>query len=90
MTRPFHSSAVQPADAEIFAAARQALDSRFGDAPRIDIHVEHGYVTLTGSVAWPAQSEDAERCVRGVLGVIGVINSIAVSKPHASAHETPA
>ena len=90
MTRPSHSSVVQQADAQIFAAARHALDQRFAVPPGVHIHVEHGYVTLTGSVEWPAQSEEAERCVRSVPGVVGVINSIVVARmAHARGYEPP-
>jgi osmotically-inducible protein OsmY len=79
MTRQAKRTAAPPADAEIFAAARLALDQA-GEVPAgVRIHVEHGYATLTGTVQWPRESEIAQRVVRDVPGVVGVINNIVVA-----------
>jgi osmotically-inducible protein OsmY len=90
MTRRSRTSVVQTTDAEIFAAARRALDQRPTVPPEVRIHVEHGYVTLTGSVRWPTEREDAESTVRPLPGVQGVINSIVVANvPSALGFEPP-
>ena len=78
MTRRSRSSAVALTDAEIFAAAHRALDEHPNVSPDVHVHVEHGYVTLTGNVQWPAERDEAERLVRPLPGVLGVINSIVV------------
>lgn len=44
----------------------------------IAVKVEHGIVTLTGSVAWAFQRAEAEYDVRKLGGVKGVINSITI------------
>jgi len=66
-------------DADIFAAARKALD----DDPRIPqdvrIHVDHGMVTLTGAVRWPHERSDAEQVIRQIDGVRHVVNHITVA-----------
>jgi osmotically-inducible protein OsmY len=90
MTRRSRSSAAEMRDAEIFAAAHRALDAHPNVAPDVHVHVEHGYVTLTGQVQWPAEREEAERLVRPLPGVIGVINSIVVAhQPSALGFEPP-
>jgi osmotically-inducible protein OsmY len=90
MTRPSKTRAVQRTDADIFVAARSALDQRPNLPPEVRVHVEHGYVTLAGSVQWPAECEEAERLVRQLPGVIGVINNIVVAHvPSAKGFEPP-
>lgn len=44
----------------------------------IAVKVEHGVVTLTGSVHWAFQRAEAEYDVRKLSGVKGVVNSITV------------
>jgi osmotically-inducible protein OsmY len=46
----------------------------------IQVKVEHGWVTLTGTVDWFYQSEEARRAASRVTGVIGVNNLIAVKR----------
>ncbi|MDQ0391054.1 BON domain-containing protein [Labrys monachus] len=50
----------------------------------VEVKVEKGWVTLTGSVTWQFQREAAETAVRKLSGVIGVINHVMV-KPHVQA-----
>jgi osmotically-inducible protein OsmY len=45
----------------------------------IDVRVEHGWVTLDGSVRWEYQRDAAERAVRYLTGVKGISNRITVS-----------
>ena len=72
----------QRTDADIAAAARQALE---WDAaiPRdaVKVTAGKGWVTLEGEVEWQYQKEDAERVVRRLTGVRGVTNLIRV-RPH--------
>ena len=48
---------------------------------RVQVKVEHGWVTLTGQVDWHYQSEEARRIASGISGVTGVSNNIQVA-PH--------
>jgi osmotically-inducible protein OsmY len=90
MTRQSRSGAALPTDAEIFVAARRALDERPTVPPEVRVHVEHGAVTLTGSVRWPAEREAAEKLVRQVPGVQAVFNNIVVAAvPRAEGFEPP-
>jgi osmotically-inducible protein OsmY len=43
------------------------------------VHVDHGTVTLTGSVRWPQERSEAEDVVRRVDGVRRVVNDIIVA-----------
>ena len=67
-----------PADADLFFDVRHALDHRFSVPPDVQPHVEHGVVTLTGTVQWPFQSTEAESAVRQLKGVRCLINEIEV------------
>jgi osmotically-inducible protein OsmY len=53
---------------------------------RISIMVEHGAVTLTGTVDWNYQRMEAEHAVAGLFGVTGVANAIVV-RPQADRRE---
>ena len=54
-------------------------------ADRIQVKVEHGYVTLTGDVDWNHQKAEAERVVHKLSGVTGIRNAIIVTpRPSAS------
>jgi osmotically-inducible protein OsmY len=48
--------------------------------------VEHGAVTLTGTVDWNYQRMEAEHAVAGLFGVTGVANAIVV-RPQADRRE---
>lgn len=90
MTRKSNASRSERPDAEIFTVARHALDQVPGASTGVHAHVEHGYVTLTGTLRWAAESEEAERVVRQIPGVRGVINSIVVvHQPSAMGYEPP-
>jgi osmotically-inducible protein OsmY len=45
----------------------------------VQVKVEHGWVTLTGEVAWHYQRDEARRIASGINGVTGVSNNIAVN-----------
>ena len=77
-------------DAEIFAAARSALDRRPGVPQGVHVHVDDGSVTLTGSVRWPYERADAETAVRSVEGIRTLRNDIVVSQmPSPEGFEPP-
>jgi osmotically-inducible protein OsmY len=44
----------------------------------IQVKVEHGWVTLTGNVAWHYQSQEAKNATARISGVTGVTNLIAI------------
>ena len=71
-------------DTSIAAAAATALewDSAIPDET-VKATVRHGWVTLTGTVAWQYQKTAAEHAVERLNGVKGVANSIIV-KPTAN------
>jgi osmotically-inducible protein OsmY len=55
----------------------------------IDIRVEHGVVTLTGTVEWGYQKAEAESDIRRLGGVNAVVNLIEV-KPRVGAEDVKA
>jgi osmotically-inducible protein OsmY len=52
----------------------------------IKVKVEHGWVTLTGTVDWFYQSDEARKAAGRVSGVIGVNNLIEVKRLPAAAN----
>ncbi len=72
-------------DTDIAAAAVSAMKWTF-DVPedKVKVVVQHGRVTLEGTVEWQYQKDAAERCVRYLTGVLVVTNSIGI-KPRATA-----
>ena len=73
-------------DADIAAAAVNALEWDVGVAHKINVTVSKGWVTLKGEVEWQFEKEDAERVVRRLSGVKGVSNLITV-KPKVTAYD---
>lgn len=69
---------VEFTDAEIAGEAVRALELRHNVPPEVQVAVHDGYVTLTGTVTWLFQSQQAEKSVRHVKGVRGVFNHITV------------
>jgi len=74
-------------DADIAESARLALklDNRI-PADRVKVIVDHGWITLEGTVDYYHQKSAAESDVRYLDGVRGVTNAIAVT-PHVSPAE---
>lgn len=69
-------------DADIAAAARQALDwSTLVPQEQVQATVERGHVTLNGEVEWDFQRAAAKRAVRDLKGVIAVANHIRLASP---------
>jgi osmotically-inducible protein OsmY len=78
------STEAEPTDGEIAEAVATTLEwSEAIDASDVHARVEHGWVTLTGSVRTAPESEAAERLADQVRGVIGVSNRMSVEAPEA-------
>jgi osmotically-inducible protein OsmY len=81
---------IERTDAEIAAAAENALDWTVSvPADRIQVIVEHGWLTLQGEVDTDYQRSNAEHAVRGLIGLKGILNDIAV-KPRSTPTEIKA
>ncbi|WP_019448196.1 BON domain-containing protein [Cupriavidus sp. BIS7] len=77
----------QRTDADIARAAANVLGwNAMIPNDRVSIMVEHGAVTLTGTVDWNYQRMEAEHAVAGLFGVTGVANAIVV-RPQADRRE---
>ncbi len=71
-------------DTDIAAAIHRTLEwSVHVPDGRIQVQVERGWVSLSGSVEWDYQRKAAERAVRELAGVVGITDLIAV-KPRIS------
>lgn len=66
-------------DADVAQAARDALEWQATlPSNRIEVLVENGWVTLSGEVDWPYQSEQAAHAVGSLRGVAGLINRLRI------------
>ncbi|MEW6316324.1 MAG: BON domain-containing protein, partial [Pseudomonadota bacterium] len=66
-------------DADVAQAARAALEWQVTlPSNRIEVLVENGWVTLSGEVDWPYQSEQAAHAVGSLRGVAGLINRLQI------------
>lgn len=65
-----------------FDIAKRVVDAfaglKLSDEGHIDVKVADGKVTLTGTVDWPRQADEAAREAGGVAGVCGVNNQIVI------------
>jgi osmotically-inducible protein OsmY len=72
-------SGTERSDAEIAAAAAQALEWHVMlPRNRIQVAADRGWITLRGLVDWHYQRVAAEKAVRALVGVVGIVNEIAV------------
>lgn len=55
-------------------------------ADRVQVKVEKGWVTLTGSVTWEYQRRLAEQTARPITGVVGLTNRIALTQTSTSSN----
>jgi osmotically-inducible protein OsmY len=69
---------VERTDADIAHDAAQALKLVPGLADNVQAVVHNGHVTLTGTVEWLFQTEQAANAVRYIWGVAGVFNHVTV------------
>jgi osmotically-inducible protein OsmY len=72
-------SASQRTDAEIAAAAQQALAwNTMVPKESVHVKVEQGRITLSGQVEWEYQRSAAFTSVHNLFGVVGVANGVTV------------
>jgi len=78
---------IKRGDDNIAAAAvdRLGWNSTIPD-DAVQVRVEKGWVTLTGTVSWHFEKEAAERDLRTLSGVIGVSNQIVVKPTISASH----
>jgi osmotically-inducible protein OsmY len=76
-------------DAEVFVAARRALDENPAVPATVRLHVVAGVVTLTGTARVPNERAEAEDTVRRVDGVHHVVNDIFVLDVPSAGFEAP-
>jgi osmotically-inducible protein OsmY len=74
-------------DADLRGAVLQALalDARVPNS--VDVRANNGIVTLTGSVNWQYQRDEAEFVAGNVLGVAGVQDDITITAPTPSGED---
>lgn len=77
ITITFAVAACGPKDADIKAAATQALSS----VPGATVDVANGVATISGQVADSAARTSAEAAVKGIKGVKSVVNNATVKPP---------
>ncbi len=78
-------------DPDIAQAVRRALEwDVLVPAERIQSTVSDGWITLTGTVEYIGEREDAERAVRHLRGVKGVINLLAIEEQEIEPQEVRA
>ena len=76
-----HSSpSPRRSDSELFVDARHALDCSPRVPAGVHVHVDHGIVTLTGTVRSSAERDEAEDVLRRVGGIQRLVNAIAISQ----------
>lgn len=73
-------------DADIAADAATALRLHGGVPPTVQAVVQHGQLTLSGTVGWYFQKIESHKAVRHIRGVKHVIDNIVV-KPQTSVHD---
>jgi osmotically-inducible protein OsmY len=72
-------------DEDIARTAANQLQWNYLVPDTVKVQVTDGFVSLSGTVEWQYQSDEAERAVRPLLGVKGVLNEIEL-KPTISAN----
>jgi osmotically-inducible protein OsmY len=71
-------SSPKTSDDEVAKRCVDILKWNVWTSESIQARVEHGWVTLTGSVDWAYQRQAAERAIHALSGVRGVSNLIAI------------
>lgn len=67
-------------DTDIAHAAVQAMSSNVALPETIQVAVRDGWITLSGTVEWRHQREEAEAMMRSLTGVRGITNLIDVAR----------
>ncbi|MGX7677531.1 BON domain-containing protein [Jatrophihabitans sp. DSM 45814] len=76
------------ADAEIRGDVLQALMLDSIVPSTVDAKVNDGFVTLTGTVDWQYQRDEADYVASNIAGTLDVLDDIAVSGPTPNASDT--
>jgi len=71
-------SSPKTSDDEVAKRCVDILKWNVWTSESIQVKVEHGWVTLSGSVDWAYQRQAAERAIHALSGVRGVSNLIAI------------
>ncbi|MEY4249795.1 MAG: hypothetical protein RJA87_1428 [Pseudomonadota bacterium] len=79
-------SSPKTSDEEIAKRCLDILKWNVWTSETMKVKVEHGWVTLSGSVDWAYQRQAAERVVNRLSGVRGVSNLIAIKPALSSSH----
>jgi osmotically-inducible protein OsmY len=69
------------ADADIRGDVLQALMLDSLVPQTVDVSVEDGYVTLTGTVSWQYERDEAEFVASNIVGALDVFNRIEIKHP---------
>lgn len=80
------ASSPKTSDEEIAKRCLDILKWNVWTSETMKVKVEHGWVTLSGSVDWAYQRQAAERAVNRLSGVRGVSNLIAIKPVLNSSH----
>ena len=80
------SSSPKTSDEEIAKRCLDILKWNVWTSETMKVKVEHGWVTLSGSVDWAYQRQAAERVVNRLSGVRGVSNLIAIKPALNASH----
>ena len=69
---------VNKTDHEIAIEILNALATSWVPAEQLKIKVEHGLVTLEGTLHWNFQKQAARKCIKNIIGVTGIKNLIVI------------
>jgi osmotically-inducible protein OsmY len=69
---------VNKTDHEIAIEILNALATSWVSAEQLKIKVEHGLVTLEGTLHWNFQKQAARKCIKNIIGVTGIKNLIVI------------
>jgi osmotically-inducible protein OsmY len=72
------SSDVQHTDHEIAQEILKALAASWIPAEKLKIKVEHGVVTLEGTLHWNFQKQAAQNSLKNIIGITDIENLIAI------------
>ena len=69
---------VEKSDHEIASEVLSALAASWVPAEKLKIKVEHGLVTLEGTLHWNFQKQAAKKSIKNIIGVTGIKNNIVI------------
>jgi osmotically-inducible protein OsmY len=72
------ANAVIKSDHEVAAELLSALLLSWVPAEKLKIKVEHGLVTLEGTLHWNFQKQAAKKAIKNIIGVTGIKNNIVI------------